>query len=567
MAKRRILFCGEASYLSTGFSVYSHEVIKRLHDTGKFLIAELGSYGKDGDQRAVDVPWKFYTVEPSPDNKEGMAAFHGKNTNQFGEWRFTDVLLDFRPDIVWDHRDWWMSEFQGRHSLRANYHWCIMPTVDGEPQRERWIDTYKQADSVFCYSQYGYDVLARQSKGKINLCEIASPCADVNVFKPVENKKEHKNKMGFDPDSFIIGMVARNQKRKLYGDLIEMYASLLSKLKRSGKRDLAAKTYLYLHTTYPDSGFDIGRFVRENKVGTRVLMTYFCNKCNTTFPTTFKGEVTFCPKCNQYGAFAPHANAHCSREQLAAIYNLFDIYIQYTICEGYGMPALEAKACGVPVMAVDYSAMEDHANSPGGMPIRVERYFHECMIETEQKRALPDNDDCANQLMTLIKKGKNHLQAIGQKGRDYVMEVVADDYNLPRFSWDRTAAIWEKHFETCPVPDREKTWDFPEAKLIHSNGNIPDGLDNTEFVKWCCINIYRRPDLVNTCEIHDLVKNLNCGFRQEGNGCPHCHRESRIRIGRQEIINYFTNFVGQYNQAETRRVQIVKPLETNCEVL
>lgn len=562
-SKRRILFCGEASYLSTGFSTYTHEVMKRLYNTDKFLLAEMGSYVNDGDPRAIDVPWKFYPVQPSPDNKEALAAFHGKPTNQFGEWRFTDILLDFKPDIVWTHLDPWMCEFEGNHPFRKNYHFTWLNVVDGQPQRNKWLDQCKKTDSIFCYSQYGYNIL---KQNKINPLGILSPCADIDVFKPVDNKEEHKNKMGFDPDCYIIGMVARNQKRKLFGDLIEMYASLLSKLKRSGKRDLAAKIYLYLHTTYPDSGFDIGRFVRDNKVGTRVLMTYFCNKCNTTFPSTFKGEITFCPNCNQYGAFPPHASIHCSRKALASIYNLFDIYVQYSICEGFGMPTLEAKSCGVPILGVDYSATQDHANSPGGMPIRVERFFHECMIETEQKRALPDNDDCANKLITHIKKGKKHLQEIGRQGRDYIMEVM-DDTNLPRGSWDRVTKLWENHFETCNIPDRSKTWDFPEPKLIHSNGNIPNNLDNAEFVKWCYINIYRRPDLINTYDMYELIKNLNCGFRQEGNGCPHCHRESRIRIGRQEIINHFTNLVNQHNQAETRRVQIVKPLETNCEVL
>ncbi len=42
--KRRILFIGEASFLATGFSTYWQEVIKRLHATGEFEIAEMGSY-------------------------------------------------------------------------------------------------------------------------------------------------------------------------------------------------------------------------------------------------------------------------------------------------------------------------------------------------------------------------------------------------------------------------------------------------------------------------------------------------------------------------------------------
>ena len=53
------------------------------------------------------------------------------------------------------------------------------------------------------------------------------------------------------------------------------------------------------------------------------------------------------------------------------------------------MPQVEAAACGVPVMAVDYSAMSSVVKNLKGTPIPVERLFLE--TETHSYRALPNN--------------------------------------------------------------------------------------------------------------------------------------------------------------------------------
>ena len=55
--KKRILHVGEASFVCSGFGTYGWEVLRRLHATGKYEIAELASYGAVGDQRANKMPW------------------------------------------------------------------------------------------------------------------------------------------------------------------------------------------------------------------------------------------------------------------------------------------------------------------------------------------------------------------------------------------------------------------------------------------------------------------------------------------------------------------------------
>ena len=109
--KTRILLCNEASFLKTGYATYGREVMKRLLASDKYELAEFASYGKMDDERAVDIPWRYYPNLPDESNEQQIQEYASLATNQFGEWRFEHVLLDFKPDIVFDIRDFWMIDF------------------------------------------------------------------------------------------------------------------------------------------------------------------------------------------------------------------------------------------------------------------------------------------------------------------------------------------------------------------------------------------------------------------------------------------------------------------------
>ena len=62
MRKKRIIFCTEATFLNTGYSTYTREILNYLHSTNKYELAELAAYAQDNDPRAAGIPWKFYGV-------------------------------------------------------------------------------------------------------------------------------------------------------------------------------------------------------------------------------------------------------------------------------------------------------------------------------------------------------------------------------------------------------------------------------------------------------------------------------------------------------------------------
>ena len=100
---------------------------------------------------------------------------------------------------------------------------------------------------------------------------------------------------------------------------------------------------------------------------------------------------------------------------LAKIYNIFDVYIQYANSEGFGMPQLEALGCGVPLMAVDYSAMESVIANVGAIALKPKTFSKEC--ETGCDRAIPDNDQTVNEMLQLYQLGKGGARDLGSQMR------------------------------------------------------------------------------------------------------------------------------------------------------
>lgn len=449
-------------------------------------------------------------------------------------------------------RDWWMDELVLRSAFRQNFTFIWMPTIDGEPQRELWLDSYLQCDRILTYSYYGMDLLKKTARKNTDLVTIASPGSDLKMFFPPEDKRKHKADLGIDPDCFIVGTVMRNQKRKLYYDLIEAFSDWIYLSKTKGHIDLACKTFLYLHTSYPDVGYDIGKAIQDFRIGNKVIMTYLCTNCQTAYPSFFSGELTVCRKCHKLAAHTPNAEHSCPRNVLAGIMKSFDLYVQYSICEGWGMPCTDALACGVPVVAVDYSAMQDHLRCPTSIPIAVERFFWEAIIETEQKRALPSNRDFVAKLDRFRKLSNEKRQEISEKTRAYAKELVdtyGTDEKMPRYGWERTTEIWRNVLTETSVKDRKTTWLCDTPRIREPNLTPPSSsMDNSEFVDWVIGKIWGRPDMLHTHFAGEWLKCLNSGAKTIG--------EKRVPFDRNQLVDHFMGMVKQANDIEQKRINI-----------
>ena len=484
---KKVLMCSEYSKYSTGYSIYTKELLSRLKD--KYEVAELASYCKDDDATRFSVPWRVYPVEPGKKDEEGQRKYGSDPINQFGSWRFEEVCLDFKPDICIAIRDWWYDEFIERSPFRRMFHWVEMPTVDSIPQKEQWLSTYANTDGCFTYTDWGADILREHG---IKVIDSAPPAAS-DDFCPLDREKVKKS-LGLG-DTFIFGMVARNQPRKLFPQLFQTFREFL---------DTGKKALLYCHTSFPDKGWDLPFWLKHYNLASKVLFTYSCDQCKYSYPTFFSDINTVCPKCNKNTAKCTNYNNSISNKTLNVIYNCIDLYISLSSKEGFGMPVVEAAAAGTPVCGTDYSALSDNVRKLSGFPIDVLDYTVE--VETGTFRAVPDR----KHLLTIM----NTVFDMTPEQRSNLRDITRQSY-LKHYNWDVTAQKWSNYFETLP---KKNLWNSPP--LLYTPNTIQPKTSNNLYVRWLIGEVLCRPDLLNSYFELRLLRDLNYGMTLGGtNGC------------------------------------------------
>lgn len=544
--KKRIFIANDAHFIGSGYGVYGKELLTRLHNSGKYEIAELGCYADESRPEIKNIPWKFYPNAVKHGDKL-YEAYKSNPVNQFGFWRFNRAILDFKPHIVFDVRDYWMSAYQEASPYRRHFHWILMPTVDSSPQKTEWYYTFANADIVVPYTRWAKQTLQQGCSHGLNIFpEIANAGINPSEFYPIENKIEHKIKY-FGKNIDVVGAVMRNQKRKLLPDLMIAFKNYLSLIKNTEKHD---NTYLYLHTSYPEeNGWDLPNLLLEFGLLDKTYFSYICKNCNKYFPAKFNNSITHCAHCNGKNCafFSSVANS-VPTQTLNEIYNLFDIFIQYAICEGFGMPQVEAAACGLQIASVDYSAMTEIVENVNGIKIPVKRSFRE--LETNANRVYPDNEFTTQLLFTFFNENSEENK---KHQRDQIRNKCIEKY-----TWDNVYKVWDRCFDSIDISDKVP-WDSPISfESNHANMSVPPGLNPKQFVEYVCTNIINEPYLINTSGIQQIIKNLNSKLITSGGNIKSFTFQDAIALLEQYLNSKITFEKMRHNEHNLQKESFLK---------
>lgn len=536
MKKKRIFIANDASILDTGYGIYGKEIISRIHNSDKYEVAELGCYCDISNPKIKNIPWKFYPNAVST-NDSRVDQYKANALNQFGMWRFNRCLADFRPDIVFDVRDYWMYFWQDASPYRHHFNWIIMPTTDSTPPKLDWMFTFRNAELLIPYTEWAKKVLTEHCGNSINLFpKIANAGINANEFYPIDDKISHKQKY-FGKDINVVGLVMRNQKRKLIADMMIAFKTFLENLKQSGHIDLYNKTYLYLHTSYPeDNGWDIPALLQEYGLLDKVYFTYRCKTCEYFRPYKFQSGISVCPNCNNRTLSMSSPVNGINTRALNEIYNLFDIFIQYAICEGFGMPQVEAAACGIQIASVDYSAMTEIVENLNGIKLRVDRMFREMEINAD--RAYPDNNYTAKVLYDFFIN-----QSMDQR---YKNSQIIREKCISLYTWDNVYKVWEEAFDSVDNKTKIPWNDKNIPSVQNMSVKVPNNLSDKEFIEFICLNVINDTHLLKTSNIQTLIKDVSGGLVAK-NG-------SIITTTKQYAIDILEGFISNKINCEKMRL-------------
>jgi glycosyltransferase involved in cell wall biosynthesis len=154
---------------------------------------------------------------------------------------------------------------------------------------------------------------------------------DTSVYKPTDNINGVglREYMGVPEDAFLVGMVAANKAngsihRKAFGENLLAFAIY---------RKENPNAYLYIHSDPSRifGGFDLGNLMKA--VGLPID--------SVLFPDPVK---------LRYGY---------SQQEMAGIYSALDVLLHASYGEGFGVPAIEAAACGTRVIGSNWAATPD----------------------------------------------------------------------------------------------------------------------------------------------------------------------------------------------------------------
>jgi glycosyltransferase involved in cell wall biosynthesis len=203
--------------------------------------------------------------------------------------------------------------------------WVAWFPIDSEPIPPLVLEKVKQAFHRIVWTEF-----AKREMDKTGLDYDYIPYGiDTDLFKPSDRVKARETAR-IPQDKFVVGMVAMNKgypPRKAFYQNIAAFKQLHDK-----HRD----TVLYMHTA---DG------TRPN--GESIDLVTYCKSLGLKIGE----DVMF---ADQYSYVLGYPD-----EAMVTLYNCMDVHLLVSMGEGFGMPQLEAQACGVPVICGDWTTMPE----------------------------------------------------------------------------------------------------------------------------------------------------------------------------------------------------------------
>lgn len=304
----RVMLHSNAPWIKTGYGQQAGLFAPRIKALGH-EVAISAFYGLSG----TEIEWGGIPVFPA-----------GSRPNAYGIDMIPHFYQKWNADLVVILADAWVGHSKMEALSKLNVaNWL---PIDASPLSKR--------DFAYLIATGAYPI-AMSAFGRQMLTDAKLPSSyvphgiDLNVFTPREDntdRDELRAELDIDPDTFVIGMNAANRDlwRKGFFEQFTAFAKFHAEY---------PKSRLYVHTVVDHpSGLDI---------------ISLANACGIADALLLPDQ-------------GPLAAGEIDAPSLVRnFYHLIDLYSGCSLAEGFGIPILEAQACGVPAVVTDASAMTE----------------------------------------------------------------------------------------------------------------------------------------------------------------------------------------------------------------
>jgi len=416
MSKEKILLCGDTLQGPTGFANDMMGISWSLADDYDVHVLGLQSVRDEKIKIGIEGKQRSVIQHANIPRGEGRWDFGSKSLPKLLDSLEPDIFLTVNdiqmvqhvPDIMMPNRismqivdlpskkfispEALQKQLQGemikfQEKFPRNTKWIQYAPQDGEPPMQVWGYIYRMADQVVAMSDYGKNIFKRHFNMDV-------PRIWHGVDTVVFDNKEKPNQF---KDKFIVGNINRNQPRKQPVRTIEAFAKFAK-----DKPD----ALLHMQMDWRDEfGWPIDYFAGFYGIQNRMI---------------------------------PPQRVGMPREQVAATYNSWDLNLNCTGGEGFGLTHIEGFACGLPSIACDYTTSRElimeGQPSPRGSLVRVADLVWEKMDVAAVRRSLVDTEDMAK-VMNKYYYNRELIKSEGKNAREWAVKNC---------SWSVIGEQWKK---------------------------------------------------------------------------------------------------------------------------
>ncbi len=303
----RITWLSNAPWAKTGYGNQTGLFAPRLAAAGHD-VAVIAFYGLEGGI----LGWTA--------NNGVSIPVYPRGYHPYGQDVMSAHTLHYGAEIMISLMDAWVVQPE---MILGGVKWVPWFPVDMDPLPPPVARNVSRAWKRIVFSKFGQRMVTDAGMD----CYYVPHGVDTKAFKP-EPMAEARQAAGLPADRYIVGMVAANKgvpSRKAFMPQLEAF---------SWFHKNHPEALLYLHTTRGESGENAGANLVE-------YIDYLGIRDHVVF-------------CDQYTNMLGYPD-----EYMRHVYNSLDVHMLVSMGEGFGIPILEAQACGCPVITGDWTAMPE----------------------------------------------------------------------------------------------------------------------------------------------------------------------------------------------------------------
>lgn len=295
---------------------------------------------------------------------------------------------DFKADIVLSLQDIWPLNPQDLQQIPRYIPWV---PIDYDPVPKMLLSNLRFADRIISMSRFGQKQL--QDNGFSST--FIPHGVNTKIFTNMD-KRLRKISLKIHPDTFIFGMVSANKEslnpRKSFQQVMDAFKKFLVDRPDS---------LLYIHTD-PDfpGGFPLKQYA------------------------DFLGITQHVAYPDSYGM-----KYNTPKEAMNLIYNTFDCLLSPSASEGFGIPVIEAQACGVPVIVNDWTSMPEMVQD--GITGYITKQGFKIYYPIGSYFCFPDTEDLYQKMLRI--RGMDTVK-MGKAARKWIVEKYDQDMLFEK-SW------------------------------------------------------------------------------------------------------------------------------------